>query len=72
MNESEKQFSLTRAALSTCGRAKNQILISEIGEDAIRVLNDIIPLQADILVDVAAELPHLRQAAKWASRLLRL
>jgi hypothetical protein len=25
MNESEKQFSLTRAALSTCGRAKKQI-----------------------------------------------
>jgi hypothetical protein len=25
MNESEKQFFFTRAALSTCGRAKNQI-----------------------------------------------
>ena len=27
MNESEKQFSFTRAALSNCGRAKNQIPI---------------------------------------------
>ena len=31
MNESEKQFSFTRAALSTCGRAKNQIPISDYG-----------------------------------------
>jgi hypothetical protein len=28
MNESEKQFSLTRAAPGTSGRAKKQILIS--------------------------------------------
>jgi hypothetical protein len=28
MNESEKQFSVTRAAPSTSGRAQNQILIS--------------------------------------------
>jgi hypothetical protein len=28
MNESEKQFSFTRVALSTCGRARNQIPIS--------------------------------------------
>ena len=41
----------------------------EMGEDALRVLNEIIPRQADILADVAAELPHLRQAAKWAARL---
>jgi hypothetical protein len=41
----------------------------EMGEDALRVLNDIIPLQADILGDVSAELPHLRQTAKWAARL---
>src|ERR1035441_1817914 len=31
MNESEKQFSFTRTALSTCGRAKNQIPISDYG-----------------------------------------
>ena len=41
----------------------------EMGEDALRVLNEIIPRQADILADVAAELPHLRQTAKWAARL---
>ena len=31
MNVSEKQFSFTRAALSTCGRAKNQIQFSYMG-----------------------------------------
>ena len=41
----------------------------EMGEDALRVLNEIIPLQAAIHADVAAELPHLREAAKWAARL---
>jgi len=41
----------------------------EMGEDALRVLNDIIPLQTAIRADVAAELPHLRETAKWAARL---
>jgi hypothetical protein len=41
----------------------------EMGEDALRVLNDIIPLQAAIRTDVAAELPHLRETVKWAARL---
>lgn len=41
----------------------------EMGEDALRVLNEIIPLQASIRADVAAELPHLRQTVKWAARL---
>ena len=40
----------------------------EMGEDALRVLNDIIPLQAAIRADVAAELPHLRETVKWAAR----
>jgi len=39
----------------------------EMGEDALRVLNDIIPLQAAILADVAAELPHLRETLRWAA-----
>ncbi len=43
----------------------------EMGEDALRVLKDIIDLQASIRTDVAAEFPHLRDAAKWASRLPR-
>jgi hypothetical protein len=42
----------------------------EMGKDALRVLNDIIPLQAAIRADVAAELPHLRETAKWAARLV--
>ena len=41
----------------------------EMGEDALRVLNEIIPLQSAIRAGVAAELPHLRQTAKWAARL---
>jgi hypothetical protein len=41
---------------------------SEMGEDALRVLNEIIPLQNSIRADVAAELPHLRETAKWAAR----
>lgn len=41
----------------------------EMGEDALRVLNEIIELQTSILADVATELPHLRQAARWAARL---
>ena len=41
----------------------------EMGEDGLRLLNDIIPLQAAIRADVAAELPHLRQTVKWAARL---
>ena len=42
---------------------------NEMGEDALRVLNDVIPLLAAIRNDVAAEFPHLRQTAKWAARL---
>ncbi len=36
----------------------------EMGEDALRVLNEIIPLQNAIRADVAAELPHLRETAR--------
>ena len=39
---------------------------SAMGEDELRILNQIIPLRRAMLQDVAAELPHLRQAAKWA------
>jgi argininosuccinate synthase len=37
MNESEKQFSFTREASSTSGRAKNQILISKNVTGTLRV-----------------------------------
>ncbi len=41
----------------------------EMGEDSLKVLNEIIPLQAGIRADIAAELPHLRRTVKWAARL---
>jgi hypothetical protein len=40
MNESEKQFSFTRAASSTSGRAENQIPISCYGETPVRLRRD--------------------------------
>jgi len=42
---------------------------TDMGEDAIGVLNKTIPLWAAIRADVAAELPHPRETAKWAARL---
>lgn len=36
----------------------------EMGEDALRVLNEIIPLQSTIRADVVAELPHLGETVK--------
>ena len=41
----------------------------EMGEDALRVLNEYITIHTAISADVAAELPHVRQAARWAARL---
>jgi hypothetical protein len=41
----------------------------EMGEDALRVLNDIISLQASIIADVDAEVLHFRETARWAARL---
>lgn len=42
---------------------------TEMGEDALRVLNKIIPLQTGIRADIATELPHLRHTVKWAARM---
>jgi hypothetical protein len=42
---------------------------TDMGEDALRVLNEIIPLHSAIRADVAAELPHLRETVKWAAHL---
>jgi hypothetical protein len=39
----------------------------EMGEDAIRVLEQILTLTHKIRADIATELPHLRSAAKWAA-----
>ena len=40
----------------------------EMGEDALRVLNDYRKLHACISSDIQAELPHLRAAVAWAKR----
>ncbi|MCX6910889.1 MAG: hypothetical protein NTY01_22995 [Verrucomicrobia bacterium] len=42
---------------------------TEMGEDALRVLNEYITLHARIRSDLRAELPHVRAAAKRVARL---
>lgn len=39
----------------------------EMGEDAMRVLREILKLRARILSAMAIELPHVRAAVKWAT-----
>jgi len=39
----------------------------EMGEDALRVLREILKIRTRILADIAAELPHVRAAIKWAA-----
>ena len=41
----------------------------EMGEDALRVLDECLKLEKKILSEVRAELPHIRAAAKWAAHL---
>ena len=41
----------------------------EMGEDALRVLNDYRKLYARISADVKAELSHVREAISWAKRI---
>jgi len=43
----------------------------EMGEDALRVMRECLKLRARILADIAAELPHVRAAAKWAAPLAK-
>lgn len=40
----------------------------EMGEDALRVLNDYRKLHARIIADVKVELPHVREAVAWSIR----
>jgi len=40
---------------------------AEMGEDAMRVLREILEIRARILADIAAELPHLRATVKLAA-----
>jgi hypothetical protein len=39
----------------------------EMGEDALRVLREILKIRARILAYIAAERPHIRTAVKWAA-----
>lgn len=43
----------------------------EMGEDALRVLRECLKLRNRILTDLAAELPHVRGAVKWATPLTK-
>ena len=43
----------------------------EMGEDALRVLRECLKIRARILVEISAELPHVRTAAKWSAGLAR-
>ena len=42
----------------------------EMGEDALRVLRECIKIQTRIRGEIAAELPHVRTATKWAKDLI--
>ena len=57
--------------LNFAEKTRELFAATEMGEDALRVLSDIIPLQTATRADVAAELPHLRETVKWAARLAR-
>ena len=39
----------------------------DMGEDALRVLREILKIHTRILADIAIELPHVRAAVKWAA-----
>ena len=41
----------------------------EMGEDVLRVLRECLKLRARILAAIATELPHVRAATRWATRL---
>ena len=55
--------------LNFAEKTRELFAAAEMGEDALRVLSDITPLQTALRADVAAELPHLRETVKWAARL---
>ncbi len=54
--------------LNFAGTAPELFAGKEMGEDALRVLNDYRKLHARIIADVKAELPHVRAAVAWAKR----
>ena len=66
MNESEKQFSFTRAAPSTSGRAKNQIPINKPGVST--VMRDRIILSLLVAAATACASPKTNQAKQEAEK----
>jgi hypothetical protein len=44
---------------------------TEMGEDAMRVLGEILEIRARIQTDIAAELPYVRTIAHWAATLIK-
>lgn len=42
---------------------------TEMGEDALRVLQDYRKLYARICADIKTEIPHVREAVAWARKL---
>lgn len=44
---------------------------TEMGEDAMRVLREILEIRNRILDDIAAELPHMQNHTKWAKHITR-
>ena len=44
----------------------------DMGEDALRVLCEILKLRRRIQANIAAELPHIRVATKWAANVVAL
>jgi hypothetical protein len=57
--------------LNFAGKLPELFAGTEMGEDALPVLRDIIPLHAGILGDVGAGLPHLRETVRWARLLTK-
>lgn len=43
----------------------------EMGEDALRVLREILQIRSRILADLVTELPHVRAAVKWTAPLTK-
>jgi hypothetical protein len=66
LNESEKQFSFTRAALSTSGRAKNQIPINKPGVST--VMGDRIILSLLVVAVTGCASPKANQAKQEAEK----
>jgi hypothetical protein len=66
LNASEVQIGLNFA-----DSAPELFAGQEMGEDALRVLRECLKIRARILTDISIELPHVRDAVKWAATLAK-